>query len=127
MDFEHNSLDQGFDTPDQNDVREPGSYVGEASFSSTVSLQAAGSIPMLQAGTQNTVILPAGVELDDIRVVGRDLVISLPDGSDMVIPDGAVFIPQFVIDGVSVPPLNLAALLVGNEPQPAAFSGIRAG
>ena len=120
MDFEHNSLDQGFDTPDQNDVREPGSYVGEASFSSTVSLQAAGSIPMLQAGTQNTVILPAGVELDDIRVVGRDLVISLPDGSDMVIPDGAVFIPQFVIDGVSVPPLNLAALLVGNEPQPAA-------
>ncbi|MEH6715470.1 Ig-like domain-containing protein, partial [Parasphingorhabdus flavimaris] len=38
----------------------------------------------------------------------------------MVIPDGAVFIPQFVIDGVSVPPLNLAALLVGNEPQPAA-------
>ncbi len=120
MDFEHNNLDQNVGAPDQNNDQEVENLAGEASFNATLSLQAAGSMPALQVGTQNTVVLPAGVELDDIRVVGRDLVISLPDGGNMVIPDGAVFIPQIVIDGVSVPALNLAALLVGNEPQPAA-------
>ncbi|WP_417818940.1 hypothetical protein, partial [Tritonibacter scottomollicae] len=120
MDFEHNNLDQATDAPDQNDGQETENFSRETSFNATMNLQAAGSIPALQPGIQNTVVLPDGVELDDIRVVGRDLVISLPDGSNMVIPDGAVFIPQIVINGVSVPPLNLAALLVGNEPQPAA-------
>jgi len=65
------------------------------------------------------VILPAGVELSDIRVVGRDLVITLPDGSTMTIPNGAVFVPQLVIGDVEVPPANLAALLIDAEPRPA--------
>ncbi|HET7817039.1 MAG TPA: DUF5801 repeats-in-toxin domain-containing protein, partial [Sphingomicrobium sp.] len=65
------------------------------------------------------VILPAGVELSDIRVVGRDLVITLPDGSTMTIPNGAVFVPQLVIGDVEVPPANLAALLIDAEPKPA--------
>jgi hypothetical protein len=64
--------------------------------------------------------LPPGVELSDITVNGRDLVIHMPDGSQMVIPGGAVFVPQLVIGDVQVPPSNLAALLIEAEPQPAA-------
>ncbi len=64
--------------------------------------------------------LPAGVSLDDIRVAGRNLIVKMPDGTEMVIIDGAVFVPQFVIDGVAVPPLNIAALLIGQEPTPEA-------
>jgi T1SS-143 domain-containing protein len=72
------------------------------------------------SGADGVVMLPAGVELSDVRVVGRDLVITLPDGSTMVIPDGAIFVPQLVIDGVEIPAANLATLLIGSEPQPAA-------
>ena len=67
-------------------------------------------------GADGVVVLPAGVELSDVRVVGRDLVVTLPDGSTMVIADGAIFVPQLVIDGVEVPATNLAALLIGSEP-----------
>uniref|UniRef100_UPI00196851A5 DUF5801 repeats-in-toxin domain-containing protein n=1 Tax=Sphingomonas mesophila TaxID=2303576 RepID=UPI00196851A5 len=91
-----------------------------------------GDVPMLKnAGSETdagrvlptaegVVVLPAGVELSDVRVVGRDLVITLPDGTTMVIPDGAIFVPQLVIDGVEVPATNLAALLIDSEPRPAA-------
>ena len=68
-------------------------------------------------------MLPPGVELSDIHVVGRNLVINLPDGSQMVIIDGAVFVPQLVLNGVEVPATNLAALLVGQEIAPAAGEG----
>ena len=88
---------------------------------------AIGNPPILQAqGTQTirtaegVVVLPPGVELSDVRVVGRDLVITLPDGSTMVIADGAIFVPQLVVDGVEVPASNLAALLIDAEPKPAA-------
>ena len=43
----------------------------------------------------------------------------MPDGTQMIVPDGAIFVPQIVVDGVAVPPLNIAALLIGLEPQPA--------
>ena len=76
-----------------------------------------GQLPM---GAEGVVMLPAGVDLSDIRVVGRDLVVTLPDGSQMVIPGGAVFVPQLVIGDVEVPPANVAALLIDAEPQPAA-------
>ncbi|HEY0625756.1 MAG TPA: VCBS domain-containing protein [Allosphingosinicella sp.] len=79
-------------------------------------LQAAQLIPA-PGGVVN---LPAGVSLDDIKVSGRDLVITLPDGSQMVIADGAIFVPQLVIGNVEVPAINLAALLIGQEPEPAA-------
>jgi VCBS repeat-containing protein len=68
----------------------------------------------------NTVVLPDGATIDDISVRGRDLVVTLDDGRTFIIPDGAVFVPQIVSQGVAVPPLNLAALLIGNEPEPAA-------
>ena len=44
----------------------------------------------------------------------------MPDGTQMVIPGGAVFVPQVVIGDVEVPAANLAALLMNSEPKPAA-------
>ena len=79
----------------------------------------AGGIALIP-DANNTVVLPEGASLDDISVRGRDLVIQLDDGRIFIIPDGAVFVPQIVAQGVTVPPLNLAALLVGQEPEPAA-------
>ncbi|MBA3054104.1 MAG: lysis protein, partial [Sphingomonadales bacterium] len=78
-----------------------------------------GAIPLMPSA-DNVVVLPDGASLDDVAVQGRDLVITLDDGRMFVIPDGAVYVPEIVVAGVSVPPLNLAALLIGNEPQPAA-------
>ncbi len=78
-----------------------------------------GGVPLLP-DAQNVVVLPNGVTLDDIHVRGRDLVVEAADGRVFVIPDGAVFVPQIVVDGVAVPPLNLAALLISEQPQPAA-------
>jgi len=66
------------------------------------------------------VALPAGVQLSDVHVVGSDLVVHMPDGSQMVIPDGAIFVPQFLIGNVEVPAQNVAALLIDSEPKPAA-------
>jgi len=76
-------------------------------------------------GPDGVVVLPDGVALDQIRVSGRDLLVQLPDGSQMLIVDGAVLVPQLVIGGVEVPPLNLAALLIGHEPQPAAGGAVQ--
>ena len=71
-------------------------------------------------GPDGVVTLPPGVELSDIHVVGRNLVVELPDGSQMIIVDGAVFVPQLVLGTVEVPSTNLAALLIDSEPTPAA-------
>ncbi|MBV7266499.1 DUF5801 repeats-in-toxin domain-containing protein [Erythrobacter ani] len=68
----------------------------------------------------NIITLPPGASLEDLSVEGRDLVITLADGSRIVIPDGAVFVPQIVVEGVAVPPQTVAQLLTGNEPEPAA-------
>ena len=80
----------------------------------------AGNAQILNADAAGVVTLPPGTELNDIRVEGRDLVIIGADGVRYIIPDGAIVIPQLVIGEVAIPPLNLAALLIGNEPQPAA-------
>ena len=73
-----------------------------------------GAVPLVP-GADGVVVLPQGATLDDIRVAGRDLIVQLDDGRVFIIPDGAVFVPEIVIDGVAVPPLNLAALLIGEE------------
>jgi VCBS repeat-containing protein len=67
-------------------------------------------------GPDGVVNLPPGVNLSDVHVVGRDLVVTLPDGSQIVIVDGAVFVPQLVLGGVEVPSTNLASLLIESEP-----------
>ncbi len=79
-----------------------------------------GKIVYLTPDANNVVVLPPDVSLEDVQVVGRDLVVVAEDGTRYVIQGGAVDVPQLVIDGVEVPPLNLAALLIGNEPEPAA-------
>ena len=94
-------------------------HIGLEIAAAAVAALRSGGIPLLP-NADNVVLLPAGTTLDDIRVEGRDLVVRLDDGRVFIIPDGAVFVPQIVIDGVSVPPLNLAALLIGQQPEPAA-------
>ena len=75
---------------------------------------------VLQPDANGVVVLPAGASLENLVVQGRDLVIVLEDGTRIIIPEGAIVVPQLVIDGVVVPAANLAALLTGNEPEPAA-------
>ena len=65
--------------------------------------------------------MPADASLlDAFTVRGRDLIISLPDGSVLVIPNGAIDVPELWIGGVVVPAANFAALLLDEEPGPGA-------
>lgn len=64
--------------------------------------------------------LPAGTRLDSIRQVGTDLVVTLPNGEVVLIVDGALRIPQFVIGTITIPQANIAALIAGQQPEPAA-------
>ena len=80
----------------------------------------AGGTQILTPNAQGVVVLPDGVSLENIQVEGRNLVVIGEDGTRYIIIDGAIVVPQLVLDGVAVPPVNLAALLLGNEPEPAA-------
>ena len=66
-------------------------------------------------GPDGVVTLPEGVNLNNVQVLGRDLIVTLPDGSQIIIVDGAVFVPQLVLGGVEVPATNLAALMIESE------------
>ncbi|MGX7897067.1 Ig-like domain-containing protein, partial [Tsuneonella sp. HG222] len=68
----------------------------------------------------NVVVLPDGAGVTRITARGVDLVIVLDDGSQIVVPGGALNVPQIVVNNVAIPAINVAALLDGNEPQPAA-------
>ncbi|MBE5073156.1 hypothetical protein IM511_02405 [Erythrobacteraceae bacterium E2-1 Yellow Sea] len=70
---------------------------------------------ILAADANGVVVLPAGVSPEDISAQGRDIVITLADGSTIIIPDGAIIVPQMVIDGVAIPPQTVAALLNGAD------------
>jgi T1SS-143 domain-containing protein len=78
-------------------------------------LKVADNAQRVVPGPDGVVTLPAGVDLNDVHVLGRDLIVTLPDGSQIVIVDGAVFVPQLVLGGVEVPSTNLASLLVQSE------------
>ena len=98
-----------------------GTFVPElAGTAATAAVTARSGAIQLVPGPGNVVVLPDGATLDDITVRGRDLVIELEDGRIYVIADGAVFVPEIVVEGVAIPPLNFAALLTGLEPEPAA-------
>ena len=75
---------------------------------------------VIPAGPDNAVNLPSGQTIDSLDFDGRDLVIVLADGTRIVVPDGAIVVPQLIVDGIPIPPANVAALLVGNEPEPEA-------
>ena len=79
-----------------------------------------GTMRTVAAGPDGVVVLPAGTDINQIEVDGRNLIVTLPDGTQMVILDGAVVMPHIVVGDVEIPSVNLAALLIGEEPQPAA-------
>ena len=64
--------------------------------------------------------LPAGTRLDAIRISGTNLVITLPDGQVLVVVDGALYPPQIVLGTINISAANIAALIAGQEPEPAA-------
>ncbi len=64
--------------------------------------------------------LPAGTRLDAIRVSGPNLIITLPDGQILVIVDGALHPPQIALGPINISATNIAALIAGQEPEPAA-------
>ncbi|HEX7876961.1 MAG TPA: Ig-like domain-containing protein, partial [Sphingobium sp.] len=79
-----------------------------------------GTMRTIAPNAQGVVVLPAGTNINQIEVDGRNLIVTLPDGTQMVILDGAVVMPHIVVGDVEIPSVNLAALLIGEEPQPAA-------
>ncbi|MDR6834905.1 MULTISPECIES: DUF5801 repeats-in-toxin domain-containing protein [unclassified Sphingopyxis] len=64
--------------------------------------------------------LPPGTRLDAIKLSGNDLVVTLPDGQVLVIIDGALRIPQIKVGPINIPAPTVAALIAGQEPEPAA-------
>jgi len=64
--------------------------------------------------------LPPGTRLDAIKLSGNDLVVTLPDGQMLIIVDGALHIPQIRIGPINIPAPTVAALIAGQEPEPAA-------
>lgn len=68
----------------------------------------------------DVVTLPAGTRLDAIRISGPNLVITLPDGQILVVLDGALHPPQIAIGPISISAANIATLIAGQEPAPAA-------
>ena len=63
------------------------------------------------ADTSNVVKLPANVSIDNIKVDGHNLVLEQADGSVIVIKDGALNVPTFIIGDVEVPRVALIAAL----------------
>ncbi|WP_176476934.1 DUF5801 repeats-in-toxin domain-containing protein [Mesorhizobium sp. WSM4313] len=55
--------------------------------------------------------LPASVSIDNIKVDGHDLVLTQPDGSQIVIKDAALNVPTFILGDVEVPRVALIAAL----------------
>ncbi|TPJ16152.1 VCBS domain-containing protein, partial [Mesorhizobium sp. B2-7-2] len=73
---------------------------------------AAGNTPHeyhVEAG--NVVKLPASVSIDNIKVDGHDLVLTQPDGTQIVIKDAALNVPTFILGDVEVPRVALIAAL----------------
>ncbi|MDX8535549.1 VCBS domain-containing protein, partial [Mesorhizobium sp. VK25D] len=64
---------------------------------------------VVEAG--NVVKLPANVSIDDIKVDGHNLVLVQPDGSEIIIKDGALNVPTFILGDVEVPRVALIAAL----------------
>ncbi|TPN28206.1 hypothetical protein FKO01_22810, partial [Mesorhizobium sp. B2-3-3] len=63
------------------------------------------------ADASNIVKLPANVSIDNIKVDGHNLLLEQADGSVIVIKDGALNVPTFVIGDVEVPRVALIAAL----------------
>src|SRR6185437_4759394 len=74
----------------------------------------------IHATPSETVNLPAGVELRDITVDGKNLVVHLPDGSILIIVDGAAHPPHLAIGEAVVAQNTLVDLIHIAQTEPAA-------
>ncbi|MDX8529249.1 VCBS domain-containing protein, partial [Mesorhizobium sp. MSK_1335] len=95
--------------PPAADAKAPAS---NASASAPAANAAAANAPHeyhVEAG--NVVKLPASVSIDNIKVDGHDLVLTQPDGSQIVIKDAALNVPTFILGDVEVPRVALIAAL----------------
>ncbi|WP_292327961.1 Ig-like domain-containing protein, partial [Mesorhizobium sp.] len=63
------------------------------------------------ADASHVVRLPANVSIDNIKVDGQNLLLEQADGSVIVIKDGALNVPTFIIGDVEVPRVALLAAL----------------
>ncbi|QFI69846.1 type I secretion C-terminal target domain-containing protein [Sinorhizobium alkalisoli] len=68
----------------------------------------------VKADANNVVRLPAGISLENIKVVGNDIVLEQPGGAEIRIENAALNIPTFVIGDVEIPRETLVAVLEGN-------------
>ncbi|OWQ92884.1 beta strand repeat-containing protein [Sphingopyxis witflariensis] len=82
-----------------------------ASVTATASAITLAIQAILVPDASGRIVLPAGVSIDDITVSGTDLIITLPNGQVMIIPNGAIDIPSIVVDGDTVPASTVAQLL----------------
>ena len=74
--------------------------------------QGGGALPRdVTADAQNIVRLPAGVSLDQFRVDGPNLVLVQADGSEIVVINGALNIPTFLVGDVEIPQTVVVAAL----------------
>ena len=69
--------------------------------------------------TGNVVHLAAGIDISHPVQVGNDLEFVQPDGSVIVIPNGAVAGLTIFVGGVEIPPETVASIFSANDIQPA--------
>ncbi|WP_193742858.1 Ig-like domain-containing protein, partial [Sphingobium bisphenolivorans] len=119
MDFERDWNAEG-DADRQQALHPEAAAAPKAKHIHHASAQHAGTMRTVAPDASGVVVLPAGTDINQIEVAGRNLIVHLPDGTELVILDGAVFTPRLVVGDVEIPAVNLAALLIGEEPQPAA-------
>ena len=69
---------------------------------------------IVKADAANIVRLPAGISLENIKVIGNDVVLEQPDGTTIRIVNAALNVPTFVIGDAEIPRETLVAVLEGN-------------
>ncbi len=119
-----------FDNPARNGMAGPqrdglptdqsnGAVAGSDLLSATARATAtASAMPLaiqaiLVPDASGRIVLPAGASIDDISVSGTDLIVTLPNGQVLIIPNGAIDVPAIVVDGDTVPASTVAQLLEG--------------
>ncbi|TIR21999.1 MAG: hypothetical protein E5X34_16120, partial [Mesorhizobium sp.] len=120
-------VDVGSGAPAQGAANQPAANANAPASNAPASNAAQGSAPAANAPASNAaaanvpheyhaeagnvVKLPANVSIDNIKVDGHNLVLQQPDGSEIVIKDGALNVPTFIIGDVEVPRVALIAAL----------------
>ncbi|PBC07551.1 VCBS domain-containing protein, partial [Mesorhizobium sp. WSM3859] len=104
-------VDVGKGAPAQGADNAQGANAQDANKAPAANAAAANVPHEYHAEAGNVVKLPANVSIDNIKVDGHNLVLVQPDGSEIVIKDGALNVPTFIIGDVEVPRVALIAAL----------------